>query len=158
MSDVIETFESALQRVNSGVELVTADLQDAYKYIRSRFIATTHGGGWPQFLQGDGPPSSTGTACITTSLVRLGISRRDPQLIAAADFLRADQREDGGWSKPEFGEHLSLTLISCLSLHALAAVGITSGDPVADHGLRWVENAQNPDGGWGQIARMSAVT
>src|SRR5580700_10493811 len=107
MSSEIETFDIALARVNDGVQLVTADLQEACGYIRSRFIETAHGCGWPQFLQEDGVPSSTGTACITSSLVRLGVSRRDPQLTAAADFLRADRREDGGWSKPEFSDHLS---------------------------------------------------
>jgi hypothetical protein len=91
MSDEVETFESALAHVNKSVDLTNADLQDTCKYVRSRFIKTADSGGWAQFLQEEGAPSSTGTACITTSLVRLGISRWDPQLVSASDFLRTDQ-------------------------------------------------------------------
>ena len=98
-------------------------------------------------------PSAAGTACTIISLVRMGVGRRDPQIVAATNFMCSDQRRDGGWSKPSLADYASLTLITCLSLQALADVGITSGSASADEGLRWIQKAQNADRGWGNTAQ-----
>jgi hypothetical protein len=149
VSDVTALFEQTVTDLNDRLRAISDDLLDTGQYIRARFMPTPQAGGWGQFLQGDIAPTVTGTACIVSSLGRMGVSRREPQLAAAASFLCAEQEADGGWSKPSFSGQMSLTLVTCLCLQALETVGITTGHAVADGGTQWLRNAQNSDGGWG---------
>lgn len=159
-TDVSRILEHALLRIDQDIAQVSADLQEAHHYIYSRFVQRPEASGWPQFLDESGPPTATGTACVASSLIRMGVKRQDVHLIEATDLLCSEQCADGGWSKPGFADHLSLTLVTCLSLHALAALGLFSGHPVVDEGLMWLSRAQNDDGGWGCLASddLSDVT
>jgi hypothetical protein len=135
-----------------ALDAVSGTLKQAAGYIRSRITTEHTHHGWRQFLQEDGPPSVTGTACVISTLARMGVATDDSQLRMGTSFITASIRADGGWSKPEFDQHISLTLVSCLALIALRSQGHGPHDPAIDAGLRWLEQAQNTDGGWGCTA------
>jgi hypothetical protein len=139
--------------VEADADKVSWMLKSAITYIRSRFITIESHGGWRQFLQEDGTPSVTGTACAISSLTRIGVRPSDDQLRAGANLIVAHLRQDGGWSKPELDDYASITLITCLALNALNALGMGPLHASVEAGLQWLVNAQNRDGGWGGIAR-----
>lgn len=153
MSRELHTFDAALERVTHDITRIGNLLRDTDRYLRGRYSATSSAGGWRQFLQEDGAPSAAGTSCSVTALVAMGVARTDTQLKGATEFLMADACADGGWSKPRHSGQFSLTLTTCMSLLALADMEVPAEHPAFSGGLTWLTNAQNPDGGWGGIAR-----
>ena len=123
------------------------------RYIRSRFLDSHPTGGWRQFLNEGGPPSVTGTACVLTTLARVGVTRGDDQIQKGLRLLTENMRADGGWSKPELNDHLSLSLVTCLALNAYNALGFNAAHTPVHAGVNWVVHAPNSDGGWGAISR-----
>lgn len=132
---------------------VVALLRNAVSYMRQTYRRHSETGGWRQFLQEEGWASVTGTACVVTSLIEAGVSRTDEQVRAGRALLVAKARPDGGWTKPEYEQAISLTLVTCLSLHALDALRVDSSNPTVAAGFTWLANAQNHDGGWGNLGR-----
>lgn len=148
-----ERHDSASDDLSAQIAQVGGIFEGTDRYLRRTFAQGSVHNGWRQFLQETGPPSAAGTACAISSLVAMGVGPRDPQLVAARDFLFSAVCPDGGWSKPRLAEHFSLTMVTCLSLLALAAMGISSEHKVLLSGLDWVVAAQNTDGGWGNTSR-----
>ncbi len=67
----------------------------------------------------------------------------------AREYLLAQRNSKGHWE----GELSSSALSTATAVCALALVsrelGVSSFDSLIEKGLRWLEAAQNPDGGWG---------
>lgn len=151
MGDESPIFEQDLRRVAQDAARASGMLQATRRYVQARFTRDDTSGGWRQFLNEDGPPTVTGTACIVSSLIRIGVSRRDERVRAGADLLLGRVRPDGGWSKPELEAHVSVTLITCLALRALVDLDLRDDHATVANGLAWLERAQNEDGGWGGL-------
>ncbi|MFT9821181.1 prenyltransferase/squalene oxidase repeat-containing protein, partial [Lysinibacillus sp. NPDC056185] len=146
-------YDNAFGDPSADIARVGEIFEGTTLYLRRTFARGPVHSGWRQFLQEDGPPSAAGTACAIGSLVAMGVSPGDPQLVAARDFLFSAVCADGGWSKPRLADHFSLTMVTCLSLLALARMGVSSEHAVLLGGLDWVVAAQNADGGWGNTSR-----
>ena len=119
------------------------------RYVWSRVITAESNLGWGQFLQEDGKPTTTGSACVVASLARMGSRREPKQLSLAALSIGQGARDDGGFSKPELEDHVSLTLPTCLASRAMAAVSAPELTAKVDASVKWLREAQNSDGGWG---------
>ncbi|MFC7217471.1 prenyltransferase/squalene oxidase repeat-containing protein [Streptomyces polyrhachis] len=148
-----EGHGDALEDLSADIARVGEIFEGTTRYLRRTFVRGPVHGGWRQFLQEDGPPSPTGTACAIGALVAMGVSPSDPQLVIARDLLFSTVCADGGWSKPRLADQFSLTMVTCLSLLALSRMGVSSEHPVLLGALDWVVAAQNSDGGWGNTHR-----
>lgn len=146
---------------------VSASISGALVYMRMKF---KHGsiagdkidsGGWSQFLQEQTkPPTVTGTACIISSMVAAGESKNSEIITLGKRLIIDHVRDDGGWSKPSLDRYFSLTLITCLALRALLDANQPSSSAPIQRGTEWLLDAQNSDGGWGNLSRdnMSDIT
>ena len=155
-----DPFESNPERLLEFGQQVSASISGALVFMRQKFKpVSTEGnkvdsGGWSQFLQEEQkPPTATGTACIISAMVAAGESKNSEILTLGKRLLIEHVREDGGWSKPSLERYYSLTLITCLALRALLDAGQPSLSEPVQGGVRWLLDAQNPDGGWGNLAR-----
>jgi squalene-hopene/tetraprenyl-beta-curcumene cyclase len=96
------------------------------------------------------PPS----ADVTAHAVEILATERDPAALAsAASGLRwlLDEQEPGGSWFGRWGvNHVYGT---GAALCALAAAGVAADDPQVRRAVRWLEQHQNPDGGWGEDCR-----
>ncbi len=84
-----------------------------------------------------------------------GISRNDPALVKAAEWLKSKQRADGGWSEHyssclegHYKEHPT-TQIVMTSWSVLALLEIVpANDQAIERGILWLLSQQQADGGW----------
>jgi len=84
-----------------------------------------------------------------------GVAADDPALVRAADWLKAHQRQDGGWS-----EHYTSCLEGHYIEHPATQVVMTSWallglleivparDSAVERGILWLLSQQKEDGGW----------
>ena len=66
------------------------------------------------------------------------------------DWLSADQCADGSWFGRWGANHIYGT---AAALPALVAAGVAPSDERIRRAVRWLESAQQPDGGWGEDLR-----
>jgi squalene-hopene/tetraprenyl-beta-curcumene cyclase len=91
------------------------------------------------------PPSADVTAHAIEMLAALG--RSNP---AGVDWLLEEQEDDGSWFGRWGVNHVYGT---GAAVPALIAAGIPADDERIRRAVRWLEDRQNPDGGWGEDCR-----
>jgi squalene-hopene/tetraprenyl-beta-curcumene cyclase len=91
------------------------------------------------------PPSADVTAHAIEMLAALG--RPNPR---GVDWLLGAQEEDGSWFGRWGVNHVYGT---GAAVPALIAAGIPADDQRIRAAVRWLEDRQNPDGGWGEDCR-----
>jgi len=111
-------------------------IADAYAAAARRAGGRVKGSRFPYH----GVPLVSGSAQLSTGLVALGFH---PKLVGSlAGWVRAEQRDDGGWGD---GEHPSDVLTTLVAADLLAALDPTY-DPAPT--AAWFARAQRPDGWW----------
>jgi len=151
-ADVLKTLsqlEAAVSHAHNG----------ARGYLRQCFKVADHddtskGGGWSQFLnETDKPPTATGTSHGVLALLACGEPPDSELITLATRYLAECQCEDGGWAKPSLRHKCALTRITGLILRALLDSGVHQPVAALENGIRWLLEAQNADGGWGNAAK-----
>ncbi|MGW1379651.1 squalene--hopene cyclase [Streptomyces sp. NPDC002446] len=95
------------------------------------------------------PPSADVTAHVVEMLADVGRTH-DPRTRRGIAWLLAEQEPSGAW----FGRWGTNYLYGTGSvLPALAAAGIPAAHPAVRRAVRWLEQVQNDDGGWGEDQR-----
>jgi squalene-hopene/tetraprenyl-beta-curcumene cyclase len=93
------------------------------------------------------PPTSDVTARVLTVLAVVNRPRDRAALERAVAFLRREQEPDGSW----FGRWGSNYIYGTWSvLTAFAQVRVRSDDDAVVCAVRWLNDRQNADGGWGE--------
>jgi squalene-hopene/tetraprenyl-beta-curcumene cyclase len=95
------------------------------------------------------PPSADVTAHVLEMLAALGQSDGDHARSALA-WLTAAQETGGSWFGRWGVNHIYGT---GAAVPALVAAGVPRSDHRIRRAVRWLEEHQNPDGGWGEDAR-----
>ena len=91
------------------------------------------------------PPSADVTAHVLEMLAVLG--RSNPR---GLEWLLASQENDGSWFGRWGVNHVYGT---GAAVPALIAAGVPAEDERIRRAVRWLEDRQNPDGGWGEDCR-----
>ncbi|MFF8369511.1 squalene--hopene cyclase [Streptomyces lydicus] len=95
------------------------------------------------------PPSADVTAHVVEMLADVGRAH-DPRTRRGIAWLLAEQEPSGAW----FGRWGTNYVYGTGSvLPALAAAGIPGSHPAVRRAVRWLEQGQNEDGGWGEDQR-----
>ncbi|MFE1766396.1 squalene--hopene cyclase [Streptomyces angustmyceticus] len=95
------------------------------------------------------PPSADVTAHVVEMLADVGRAH-DPRTRRGIAWLLAEQEPSGAW----FGRWGTNYVYGTGSvLPALAAAGIPASHPAVRRAVRWLEQVQNDDGGWGEDQR-----
>jgi len=95
------------------------------------------------------PPSADVTAHVVEMLARDGLLEH-PRLRSCVEFLLREQEADGSWFGRWGGNHLYGT---GAAVPALIAAGIPAEHSSVRRAVRWLEDVQNDDGGWGEDLR-----
>ncbi|MEU9123301.1 squalene--hopene cyclase [Streptomyces sp. NPDC048506] len=95
------------------------------------------------------PPSADVTAHVVEMLADVGRAH-DPRTRRGIAWLLAEQEPTGAW----FGRWGTNYVYGTGSvLPALAAAGVPRSHPAVRRAVRWLEQVQNDDGGWGEDQR-----
>jgi squalene-hopene/tetraprenyl-beta-curcumene cyclase len=98
------------------------------------------------------PPSADVTAHAVEMLAAVGEGDR-ASTVAGRRWLLAQQEPDGSW----FGRWgVNHVYGVGAAVPALIAAGVSQGDPPIRAAIRWLEEHQNQDGGWGEDPRSYA--
>jgi squalene-hopene/tetraprenyl-beta-curcumene cyclase len=95
------------------------------------------------------PPSADVTAHVVESLAAVGLGA-DSRVRSGLAWLLAEQDLDGSWFGRWGANHVYGT---GAALPALMAAGVPVTDPALRRAVRWLEEHQNADGGWGEDLR-----
>ena len=93
------------------------------------------------------PSSADVTAHVLEMYGKLGHRADNVELQAAYRYLRAEQEDDGSWFG-RWGVNYVYGLGAVLP--ALEAIGEDMRQPYVRRAVQWLEDHQNPDGGWGE--------
>ncbi|WP_230210306.1 squalene--hopene cyclase [Streptomyces kaniharaensis] len=95
------------------------------------------------------PPSADVTAHVVEMLAEVGWAG-DPRTKRGVEWLLRNQEADGSW----FGRWGTNYIYGTGSvLPALVAAGVPDEHPAIRQAVRWLEDRQNGDGGWGEDMR-----
>jgi squalene-hopene/tetraprenyl-beta-curcumene cyclase len=97
-----------------------------------------------------------GTGAVVPALIAAGVLPAKPAIRRAVDWLISHQNPDGGWGEdlrsyedPSWaGRGTSTASQTAWALLALLAAGGEDARRAADRGVRWLAEAQRPDGTW----------
>jgi squalene-hopene/tetraprenyl-beta-curcumene cyclase len=95
------------------------------------------------------PPSADVTAHVVEMLATAG-QAENWRCKRGVEWLLQAQEADGSWFGRWGANHVYGT---GAVVPALVAAGIPASDPVIRRAVTWLENTQNPDGGWGEDLR-----
>jgi squalene-hopene/tetraprenyl-beta-curcumene cyclase len=87
------------------------------------------------------------TGRILEMLGHLGVSRHDPVVQRAEEYVRREQEPDGKWWG-RWGVNYVYGTWSVV--RGLAAIGVGPDDPAMKAAADWLESYQQADGGWGE--------
>jgi squalene-hopene/tetraprenyl-beta-curcumene cyclase len=97
-----------------------------------------------------------GTGAVVPALIAAGVLPNKPAIRRAVNWLISHQNPDGGWGEdlrsyedPSWaGRGASTASQTAWALLALLAAGGLDAQHAADRGVRWLAEAQRPDGTW----------
>jgi squalene-hopene/tetraprenyl-beta-curcumene cyclase len=93
------------------------------------------------------PPTVDITGRVLEMLANYGVSRSDPRVERAIQFLYREQEPDGSW----FGRWgVNYLYGTFLVLRGLEAMGVWNHEPQIQQAAEWIRSVQNSDGGWGE--------
>lgn len=93
------------------------------------------------------PPSVDVTAHVVEALGIYGMTKTDPLVAKACNFMRMEQEDDGPW----FGRWgVNYIYGTAAVLPALEAVGEDMNANYVQRAVHWLASHQNTDGGWGE--------
>lgn len=93
------------------------------------------------------PPTVDITGRILEMLANYGVTREDPRVKKAIQFIYKEQEPDGSW----FGRWgVNYIYGTFLALRGLEAMGVWNHEPQIQQAAEWVRMVQNADGGWGE--------
>ncbi|MFN3960438.1 MAG: squalene--hopene cyclase [Parvularculaceae bacterium] len=93
------------------------------------------------------PPSVDVTAHIVEAFGKLGLGSNHPSMVAALDYLRREQEQDGSW----FGRWgVNYIYGTGAVLPALEAIGEDMSAPYVSRACDWLLSRQQENGGWGE--------
>jgi squalene-hopene/tetraprenyl-beta-curcumene cyclase len=95
------------------------------------------------------PPTSDVTAHVLEALAHEGYTD-DPRTERGRQWLLAEQEQRGSWFGRWGANHIYGT---GAAIPALAALGDSPDAPATRRAVKWLEEIQNPDGGWGEDMR-----
>jgi len=140
MNEAIERgreWVEGLQSKNGGWGAFDAD--NAYYYLNNIPFAD-HGA----LLD---PPTDDVTGRCIGMFAQLGVSKDDPRIKRAVEFLCRSQLKDGSW----FGRWgVNYIYGTWSALAGLNAAGLEPVHPVVARAANWLISIQNEDGGWGE--------
>lgn len=96
------------------------------------------------------PPTVDVTSRILWMLAKWGFKKEHPQVQRAIEFVKQRQEIDGCW----FGRWgVNYIYGTFLALNGLCAIGENMKTPFIKKAVRWLEDHQNEDGGWGETCQ-----
>ena len=96
------------------------------------------------------PPTVDVTSRILWMLAKWGFKKEHPQVQRAIEFVKQRQEIDGCW----FGRWgVNYIYGTFLALNGLCAIGENMKTPFIRQAVRWLEDHQNEDGGWGETCQ-----
>ena len=96
------------------------------------------------------PPTVDVTSRILWMLAKWGFTKEHPQVQRAIEFVKQRQEIDGCW----FGRWgVNYIYGTFLALNGLCAIGENMKTPFIKKAVRWLEDHQNEDGGWGETCQ-----
>ena len=93
------------------------------------------------------PPTVDITGRVLEMLALYGVTKDDPRVQRAIDFIYREQEPDGSW----FGRWgVNYIYGTFLVLRGLEAMGVWNHEPQIQQAAEWIRMVQNTDGGWGE--------
>ncbi|MEG9435272.1 squalene--hopene cyclase [Edaphobacter sp. HDX4] len=93
------------------------------------------------------PPTVDITGRMLEMLAQYGVTRKDPRVEKAIQFILKEQESDGSW----FGRWgVNYLYGTFLVLRGLEAMGMWNHEPAIQQAAEWIRMVQNADGGWGE--------
>jgi squalene-hopene/tetraprenyl-beta-curcumene cyclase len=93
------------------------------------------------------PPTVDITGRMLEMLALYGVTRKDPRVEKAIQFILKEQEPDGSW----FGRWgVNYLYGTFLVLRGLEAMGFWNHEPPVQQAAEWIRMVQNADGGWGE--------
>jgi squalene-hopene/tetraprenyl-beta-curcumene cyclase len=93
------------------------------------------------------PPTADVSGRVLWLLGRIGFKKDHPKVKKVTDFIKARQEVDGSW----WGRWgVNYIYGSWLALTGLASIGEDMTQPYVRRSMKWYEDHQNKDGGWGE--------
>jgi len=141
-SDADDTALATLALLKSGVSKEHTAIQGSLDWLKTH---QSEDGGWGTYIPGTGDVS-----CISITShvidVCLEIDELQKQVAKAISWLKATISDSGYWSDLWLARN---TYGTAMAIVALVKTGCSDCDEVK-RGIRWLEENQNPDGGWGE--------
>jgi squalene-hopene/tetraprenyl-beta-curcumene cyclase len=93
------------------------------------------------------PPTVDITGRMLEMLALYGVTRSDPRVEKAIQFILKEQEPDGSW----FGRWgVNYLYGTFLVLRGFEAMGFWNHEPAVQQAAEWIRMVQNADGGWGE--------
>lgn len=175
VSPVWDTCLATVALADTGRRHDDAAVARAIAWMRSKEI-TRYGdwhvipkrgrpGGWSFEIANEWYPDTDDTAEVILAMLKAGVPRHDGAIQRAVEWLLAMQSTNGGWGSfdvdndrrivtqlpvCDFGEVIDWPTedVTAHILEALAAAGLTREHPAIHRGVRYLMDAQRPDGSW----------
>lgn len=127
-----------LKQTNKGDEAI----KNAIQYLRD---VQDNAGGFKR-LGKEGAPLTIYTAVVLIALHEAGVSRNDPMVRMAIDWLMGCQNADGGYPMPKGTPSLSFS--TGWAVRALLAYGVVPTTPFIKDAVEYLLTTQKPSGGF----------